>query len=106
MASNPVDETEREKARLRIDAAQESECDKARMGWLVDQLARAEAKSLALRCTLGTARGLMSPIAAILACLSVNKPTIGAIRTGGCDPDRQAPRCHSRISVDPPRPTL
>lgn len=60
---------------------------------------------LALRFTRGTAHGLMAAIAAILPRPSVNKPAIGALRTRGGDPDRQAPRCHSKISVDPPRPT-
>lgn len=65
-----MDASEREKVRLRADAAQNAERDNARISWLAEQLARLQKRMpLALRLTRGTAHGVMSAIAAILAYL-------------------------------------
>lgn len=66
----PMGLSDQEKMGLRAEAAREAASDDARIGWLAGQLAGLRKQMpLALRFTRGTAHGLMSAVAALLAYL-------------------------------------
>ncbi len=66
----PMGLSDHEKMGLQAEAAREAASDDARIGWLAGQLAGLRKQMpLALRFTRGTAHGLMSAVAALLAYL-------------------------------------